>query len=499
MGIKVIANRILKILALPILVNLLLVKPLAAEPLLITMKSNTQTARELKAWQNACKNLAKFAKAGLGGMGKSVFSNPQCVPLGQTASEPAAVFFELSFDQTTEPHQVSAFLSKGSSKTLLYQTTRLKLEPRLLKKIARDNKVARALMDVIKAQMPYTNVVALNGKNPRFGAKNKKLIASRYYAADFFWAETFWQANIHGILTRTKKLAKGFRFRYETYRERQGGSRGQAYLIPDSQERLQLINQAESVAAETLKGFFLADLLHETLGLIGSSQLGLRYGYPLYPTESVVAQASMFAMNLEIRDGPFGGLRWYWEIAPNTERPLPERPELIESITYSRAAFGWSLSLALPKFLSGFAERLDIVPKIGLLDVDGRFAIAKGFDIYERASFVLKNVVDLGLELGLEYPVGDFGMRVTGAANWAHASLSLTNNNANLFSYRSSLDIFYTAGQFLGFDVRLFGFGSMERLNLVQNIAAEDRQEASAIRDVTFNLFFLGLGGSLAW
>lgn len=231
--------------------------------------------------------------------------------------------------------------------------------------------------------------------------------------------------------------------------------------------------------------------LYDTLA---SGYVGARFGYPITKGDSIISRSMMVGILAEIRGGPFEGLRWYWDFAPEIKEKASNGETL--SFTWSRPSIGWSFGLNIPWFI----KRIDVTPKLGVLDLDAKVPIDTGNGSTVPGTFRMKNSTNLGLELGIEAPYPWFLVRLWGASDVS--GIVDVGGSGTMTSLRGGLDTywnFYKISRYFDLSVLVFAFG--ERLSLTQD--EKDKKVVSGtnlkIEGVSYNLAFFGLGAVLTW
>ncbi|MCX6131114.1 MAG: hypothetical protein NTX25_18910 [Proteobacteria bacterium] len=149
-----------------------------------------------------------------------------------------------------------------------------------------------------------------------------------------------------------------------------------------------------------LKGFSFLNFADRLLFQSFSSNFaGLRYGKMMLNGQSIAAHSSLISILVEMRSGPLDGLRWYYDTIPRVEQARDQGPD---HFSMSRASFGWAIDYAAPSLFKTYITRIDVQPKIGLMDLDYLSHIGEDSTEAETLSFEVKNNLNLGLEIGLE-------------------------------------------------------------------------------------------------
>lgn len=218
--------------------------------------------------------------------------------------------------------------------------------------------------------------------------------------------------------------------------------------------------------------------------------VGFRYGYPITKGENLITKSSMVGILAEVRGGPLEGLRWYWDFAPETKEVVNGQEY---SFTWSRPTLGWSFGLNM----NWFINRIDLTPKIGLMDFDGKVRVTTATgDV--PAQFRLKNSSNFGIEMGVESIAPWFLLRLWGASD-VSGVLDL-GGSGTVTSLRGGVDTywdFYKVSDYFDLTVLVFMFG--EKLSLTQDESETVANTNLKLEGISYNLAFFGAGLILTW
>lgn len=238
---------------------------------------------------------------------------------------------------------------------------------------------------------------------------------------------------------------------------------------------------------------FLDRLLFETLN---SNYAGIRYGQSFLASDSIVAQANLISILVELRSGYLAGLRWYYDTSPKVTRQVGDD---VERFQWTRASLGWAFDVPVPEFVKPLITGFNVQPKIGLLDLDAKFILmdeAEG--VYRSLNFSAKNSFDFSLEIDTEYESYWSRNRL-----WAAFSIAAYGHNnrdgLKTASQRLGVDAYFDILNWKQINVNLLAFGMIENLNLSKNKDSLLSQSEEAISDLNFSLFFLGGGVTVSW
>ncbi|MDQ3234042.1 MAG: hypothetical protein M3Q07_19710, partial [Pseudobdellovibrionaceae bacterium] len=273
--------------------------------------------------------------------------------------------------------------------------------------------------------------------------------------------------------------------------------KGQAYWIQNSGGVGMRQDAYTSLLSKKLQGFsaisFLDRLIFDSLE---SNFVSFRYGQSLLKGSSILTEAELLALLVEIRSGPLAGLRTYYDFTPNMER---EGVGGIEKFHLRRASLGWAFGWDAPARVNLFFSQVNIQPKIGLLDLESRFEVENLDGQLTYLDFTAKNVYDLSIEIGIEKELTWFRSRLWGSINSTKLGIS-KQDAVSALSQKFGLDAYF---DFMGgkrdWDVKLLLFGMAENLSLGKNQADILKDEDQGLQEISFNLFFLGGGFTLSW
>lgn len=227
--------------------------------------------------------------------------------------------------------------------------------------------------------------------------------------------------------------------------------------------------------------------------LLRSSQAGFRYGKSIAKSESIVTQADMVSILAEVGSGPLSGLRWYYDFFPELKRGSGSEEEYF---SLKRASVGWAFNFPMPASIQPLFTKMDIQPKIGLLDLRSHFYASTptgraGLD------FNAKNIFDFALEVGGEKNTAWFRSRLWGA--FSTANLGVSNKSAvTVKSIRSGVDLYFDLFEAGSWDVNLLTFVTTEQLEISKDPSSLN-PETLELYSVSSNLVFAGLGFTIAW
>ena len=248
----------------------------------------------------------------------------------------------------------------------------------------------------------------------------------------------------------------------------------------------------ESLKKYDLSIDFLTGMLLSTLS---KGYVGMRMGFNILPGDALLDKARMIGILAEVRSGPLQGLRWYWDFGPKDSVTVDG---YTSSFSWSRPTFGWSFG---KNFNSPLVSRIDLVPKIGLVDLDASLNIDLGDGTKMPMRYRVKNALNLGAELGIERNTSWFLARMWGASDIADFGVAIGKDSIS--SYRGGVDTYWEMGnitQAMKMSLLVFGFGEMITLEKRHpNVTQTNDSSGAQITSLSYTMAFCGLGLTLSW
>ena len=245
-----------------------------------------------------------------------------------------------------------------------------------------------------------------------------------------------------------------------------------------------------------LEGGF--DLLtNALLDTAASGYVGIRYGKQILAGDPLLAKTSFFGLLSEIRGGPLGGLRIYYDYLPTATNNLDG---FKTSIGWSRLIFGTSLGFN-PGFLF---DRIDITPKIGMWSLSATLPTEQNEEgiTIGVSDFKFKKQLSFGVEAGVEWQSPIYLLRTWYGFDMA-LSLGKYGGSA-VKSNRFGLDSFVNTGP----DFSVFGanlktalllFVIYESVELSSPQVKNSPADAGEISGITYDGGYAGLGLAISW
>lgn len=494
-------------------------------------KNKKEEAKFLKTWKAACTSLARGLTVGKGVWGSGVFKSHACIlnkkrVAGVTSSTPVGWHLEVSEGRRTGL-KMELYHGVGP-KRVLESALELPANDRaliMLKNREAADLLALKLMD----SLPMSRVIPVESGILSMSHSEKKVRKSpppiappeyHIYALSFDDETSRWLPTYVGRanLVKAPKLEPEIKdgktpkkkktppkepaaWVWDITLDGAPVQEGQVYWAQDSRGRGKNSAGIDGSLGFALEPFgysrdFLTAMLFDTLA---SGYVGIRYGYPITFGDPLISQSTMVSVFAEVRGGPLKGLRWYWDMAPEVSA-IVENQEL--KFGWSRPTLGWSFGMNIN---SPIVNRVDVVPKIGVMDFKSRVPLPS-IDPDETGGtivgvdFNLKNATSFGGEIGIESATDWFLLRLWGASDIA--GIVDTGGDGTVSSIRGGIDTYWDFVK-IGklFESSLLVFAVGETITLSQR--AETTEPAPGtdqiINGLSYNLAFLGLGISLTW
>jgi hypothetical protein len=319
------------------------------------------------------------------------------------------------------------------------------------------------------------------------------LVYQLHYVPD----RNLWLPRVKGSLRRTQQFRNTEQGRAESFEWKRSYATlkdGERYWIQNSAGRNKRQAEFEKKINGETRGFSFINLLDRMLfESFTSNYASLRYGQSFVKGDSVITQTALISILLELRSGPLSGLRWYYDLTPEARH---ERFGLQEHFKMSRAALGWSWEFTPPESWQFLISRIDLQPKIGLLNLKSELAVLDNAGTYQLTPFEAKQVLNLNAELGLEKELLWMRSRLWASYSSAQASFS-RSKEVSVTSSRIGVDAYFEVMKRQSWELKLMGFGFAERLSLERDPEANATE--LSIRKLGFNLLFIGGGITVSW
>ena len=222
-------------------------------------------------------------------------------------------------------------------------------------KALEDPKFVGALVPLLLNQLPFVGALRLSPGQPQIQLSPMTKTATTKHLLVY---ELFYDPAIKQW--RPKVVGRAFRSSQDLWalRLRTGHiTPEKTYYIHDVKGRHSKQDDLIAKLEDQSRGYGLASIFDDLFSAFSSSFGGVRYGFPLLPSETAIGQSTMFGSFLEMRSGFLEGFRIYYDMAPETVILNNQGRE--ESFSWSRPSIGWAFELGVPSFLEPFFTRLD--------------------------------------------------------------------------------------------------------------------------------------------
>lgn len=262
------------------------------------------------------------------------------------------------------------------------------------------------------------------------------------------------------------------------------------------------IDAAQKILDTAAEGGVLSSVLRGLrkgiLATTASGYVGVRYGPQILPGDPLLAKTAFLGLIGEVRGGPVGGLRFYYDKVPMT---TVSQNEIETSIAWGRFIVGKSFGLNLSKFI----DRIDITPKLGLWNFHAKLPIEadESGQVIKAGAFDLDNAMSLALEAGIEWSSSWYSIRPWYSFDGAGAISKV--NKKRVTSNRIGLDSYWTAGPkfslfSIPFKTTWLLFAVYETIGLTNNDPKSDLEDGeSEITAIKFSSGYAGAGVAISW
>lgn len=234
---------------------------------------------------------------------------------------------------------------------------------------------------------------------------------------------------------------------------------------------------------------FVDELLFDSLS---SSFAGIRYGYNVTSGDEIIANSNFISALIEIRSGPLDGLRYFYDISPEAKRSISGSDNQ-ESFSWSRGSLGWSFAYEPEGFLGIIAPKIDLVPRVGLMDLNADLYVTAS-SLNEVLNFSTKNSLSTGFELGIEHELNRFRTRL-----WLQSDIAgfiQVKGSDSIRSIKAGIDLTYDMTKIYMFDLTLLTFANLESITFTKTSLDSEQTNISSL---SYNLSFIGLGLLISW
>ena len=272
------------------------------------------------------------------------------------------------------------------------------------------------------------------------------------------------------------------------------------YFIHASEGRVEGENGALITLRELMKRNGIEGLVDFLAGFTRASVIGFRTGTPLIRGDTAISKARLYGLIAEVNEGPAAGARWFWDYAPRVDANTQGQSNYF---TWNRTSLGWSLALSELEFLGDLIQRIDFVPRVGLMSIDSKLPVQDmESGVIFMSGFKAQHVLDLGLEIGTSYARDSFSFRLWTAYNHAgHVAIGPQPKSV-IDSLRGGIDLYWFAledGD--AWKINLLTFAMIESLTYRTSNAPDVLAESlsAELTKVSFLLIYAGGGVTLTW
>lgn len=320
------------------------------------------------------------------------------------------------------------------------------------------------------------------------------------YGLDWDAARRQWRPQLVGIAARldTKKLVATYAIEKNTIAKMGQQDLWGHYDPGTERQGAQLLQTAQ----EGRKATVVDSIVNAVLRTGSAGYIGIRYGLQMAKGNALLEKVSFFGLLAEVRAGPLGGARYYYDKLPEvkTREEASDGRTVDLSITWARHQLGYSFAFA-PGYL---VDLVTIAPKLGIWNFDANIDVARDGNRRVTATqhFGVVNAFGLGLELGLEWISDWYVIRP-----WAgiDGGFPVVPNSDNVSSLRGGVDGYWQVGTPIKifsnqFRLALLAFGFGERVSL-RSPKSEKALVAGgkAISYFEYKAFYAGGGLTVSW
>jgi hypothetical protein len=256
--------------------------------------------------------------------------------------------------------------------------------------------------------------------------------------------------------------------------------------------------------SDFMKGIEL-DMLDTLLSTAASGYVGFKYGVQVLPTYGelglLLGKTRIVSVLVEIRSGPAKGLRYYYDLLPETKAAVTLTDGIRDEqyIGFARHILGYSFGLDFDSFI----DRVTVDPKLGLWTFNARLPVQLSEDgsVARLGDFNLGSTYSIAIEFGLEN-ISDWYVIRT----WAgmDTGYSLVKTGGKISSYRFGIDAFLTAGP----EIPFFGtalkttwvlFYVFDHLDIRSQESFQLGVGEEVIKGLEYDAAYAGAGVALSW
>ena len=457
-------------------------------------------------WREACAGLKSIFANPEGRFGHGAFTSAKCLDKPTTLDE-------LSRDRTRPSWAMRVLDNDLQSGIAIYFMGASHPRPEAMQEGSPSDKfmdglthkkVANALALLLEDALPMFSLVRVDDDARQIDVESPLLpdpvpVELVLYSLEFDSVADLWvPAPVGYIKSENVGLSREIRWKLKLHE----GSfhKGQMLFAHNEQGRGMTQNANVSRLGALLSRFGVTSLIEGVVTALSQNFSGIRYGYPLLPPLDVVGKSKMLSLFTEVRGGALTGLRLYYDMAPKVTDVAVNGEQVY--FEWSALEVGWAFNLNLPHWLNPVANRLDLQPRAGLITLDSKMAGSDQFGMQWAAEFKLDHAIVYGLEVGVERDLLGKSL-LRGWTGALYSSSVLGIKQTNFMSVRAGLDLYWDLFDMGPLKFRGLLFGSMENLSIHKHftVPADNAKvdRGGVITDVSYQLIFCGVGGTIAW
>jgi hypothetical protein len=471
-----------------------------------TVKKKNQKKAYYDTWGKACREMKFLLENRSDKIGHGPFQKVKCY-FKPTRLDKAASSQKTSWVlRVSDNNQQTGFeiFYVGGGKKLVEAQLMAGSSEKFVK-ILGDKTFLKNAMLILTDQLPMFSIAKLSSSMDTVEVADDRLWSDMpqkvaFYTLSFDKGTDSWQTRVVGQYQPPKTAPNGQKgaATWQIQIHRGVLREGEPLFVHNSAGR----GMASQAAMGVVKDYFsklgmdFSEMLGSLLSMT-SNFSGVRYGYPMLKPGNVISKTSFISAFAELRSGFLGGLRFYYDAAPKAT--FTDQLGSQEYFQWSRLNLGWAFSLPL----KGKELTLDLQPKIGRFSLDGKLMIYDENNIGYPVVLLMKNATNIGLEVGLEYNFIK-GVMTRGWGSFNRSFESKKSSSATDFtSFRGGIDFYRDIYSFKRTKIQGLIFGAADYLILGQAgtspVVASGTENMLQIGQVSYRLYFIGAGATIAW
>ncbi len=220
------------------------------------------------------------------------------------------------------------------------------------------------------------------------------------------------------------------------------------------------------------------------------------YGYSILRGSSLLTKAAMNALQVEIRSGPWEGLRVGYETVPNVSRATGLGQE---AFSMQRISLGRAIEWEPPKAWQFYMTRMELQPTLEFLQIKSHFMVEHDNGLGSSLTINSKNIYDMALTFGVEKEFESFRSRfwmdfsIPGSSKIGRQLVTAISHKAGLSAHYHMPSLDQSPGW------ELFLSGSAENLEINTDSGDNRSQKSLSVDQADINLIFISGGVALSW